>query len=87
MVSASILGKSVNHAVGSSLVFVDPVFDKLEHFSLNLALRIVEIGMEETLQYRLRNVVHVVSWIIPCMDYQLHGVNDDDLGEISSRFV
>ncbi len=47
----------------------------------------MEVGMEHAFENRLRDLVNVILYMIPCMNDELHGVNDDDLGDVPSRLV
>ena len=57
------------------------------HLFLYLRLGIVEVGMEQTLETSFRNLIRVVFRMVPCMHNKPDGINDDNLGEISGRFV
>jgi hypothetical protein len=57
------------------------------HLPLYRRLRVMEIRMEQAFETGFHDLIGVVLKMVPSVNDELDGVNDDDLGKISSGFV
>jgi len=69
------------------LNFAEPVAKCLKHLTLHLRVWIVKVRMKQALENLLGNLMHGNRNIIPCICNKFHGVNNDDLGNLSGRFI
>jgi hypothetical protein len=67
--------------------FADPVAHALEHFALNLRIRIMEVGMEEALQNILCDLMDVHRSIVPSLDDKLDRVGNYNPGQLTGWFI